>query len=107
MDSDFDKVRFFWAERLRISGPQWMLLLATAGLDEGGGVRPEAIAKRLHVNTSFVEIYTKVLEKKSFLRRSSPSDRQGQLKLSLTDKSRACLAGHDAITASFRGHRQR
>lgn len=100
MNSDFDEVRYFWAQMLRISGPQWLLLLATADLDNGNGAPAGAIASRLQVNANFVTASSKLLEKKGFLKRTLVSVDEG-LRLSLTKKTFASLAEQKAITRRF------
>ncbi|MBV8747742.1 MAG: MarR family transcriptional regulator, partial [Xanthobacteraceae bacterium] len=59
-----EELRYFWAKALGISGPQWMIVMALYDLDQGGGVAVNAVAKKLHVDSSFVTTQSKLLEKK-------------------------------------------
>ena len=40
-----EELRYFWAKRIGISGPQWMILMAISELDQGEGVAVNAAAK--------------------------------------------------------------
>src|SRR6201985_446709 len=68
------EIRYFWAKTLGISGPQWMILMALADLDEKDGVPVNAVSKKLHVDSSFVTTQSKLLEKKGFLRRKTSAE---------------------------------
>ncbi len=41
------ELRYFWAKALGISGPQWMILMALADLDQGDGVPVKVVSKML------------------------------------------------------------
>jgi DNA-binding MarR family transcriptional regulator len=58
-------IRNFFAKALGISGPQWMILMALADLDQGDGVSVKVVSKMLHVESSFVTTQSKMLEKKN------------------------------------------
>src|ERR1700675_4884788 len=58
------ELRYFWAKTLGISGPQWMILMALADLDQGEGVAVKVVSRLLHVDPSFVTTQSKLLEKK-------------------------------------------
>src|SRR6202047_728231 len=68
-----EELRYFWAKTLGISGPQWMILMALADMDQGDGVPVNVVSKKLHVDSSFVTTQSKLLEKKGFLRRKRSS----------------------------------
>src|SRR3982074_3916112 len=68
---DLQEIRYFWAKALGISGPQWMILMALADLDQGEGVPVKVVSKMLHVDPSFVTTQSKMLEKKGFMRRKT------------------------------------
>jgi MarR family transcriptional regulator, organic hydroperoxide resistance regulator len=87
-----DELRYFWAKALGISGPQWMILMAITDLDQGDGIPVNAVAKMLHVDSSFVTTQSKLLEKKGFMRRKPSPDDARVVKMSLTDKSYKQLA---------------
>jgi len=68
------EIRYFWAKALGVSGPQWMILMALADLDQGAGVPVKVVSKMLHVDPSFVTTQSKMLEKKGFMRRKTSGD---------------------------------
>ncbi|NPU13737.1 MarR family transcriptional regulator [Bradyrhizobium sp. 83012] len=82
-----EELRYFWAKRIGISGPQWMILMAIAELDRGEGVAVNAAAKRLHVDPSFVTTQSKLLEKKGFMLRRPASNDARVVLMSLTSKT--------------------
>jgi len=81
------EIRHFWAKVLGVSGPQWMILIALADLDQGEGVPVKVVSKMLHVDPSFVTTQSKMLEKKGFMRRKTSGDDARVVQMSLTDKS--------------------
>jgi DNA-binding MarR family transcriptional regulator len=81
------EIRYFWAKTLGISGPQWMILMALADLDQGEGVPVKVVSKMLHVDPSFVTTQSKMLEKKGFMRRKTSEDDARIVQMSLTDKA--------------------
>jgi len=87
-----EELRYFWARKLGISGPQWMILMALADMDEADGVPVNAVSKKLHVDSSFVTTQSKLLEKKGFVRRKSSSEDARIVQMSLTDKTYKHLA---------------
>jgi DNA-binding MarR family transcriptional regulator len=88
-----EELRYFWAKTLGISGPQWMILMALADLDEKDGVPVNAVSKKLHVDSSFVTTQSKLLEKKGFLRRKTSAEDARIVLMSLTDKTYKHLSG--------------
>ncbi len=87
-----EELRHFWAKALGISGPQWMILMALADMDQGEGVPVNAVSKKLHVDSSFVTTQSKLLEKKGFVRRKPSTEDARIVQMSLTDKSAKQLA---------------
>ncbi len=81
------ELRYFWAKALGISGPQWMILMALADLDQGEGVPVKVVSKMLHVDPSFVTTQSKMLEKKGFMRRKTSEEDARIVQMSLTDKT--------------------
>ena len=81
------EIRYFWAKALGVSGPQWMILMALADLDQGEGVAVKVVSKMLHVDPSFVTTQSKMLEKKGFMRRKTSDDDARVVQMSLTDKT--------------------
>ena len=88
-----EELRYFWAKALGISGPQWMILMALADLDDKDGIPVNVVSKKLHVDPSFVTTQSKLLEKKGFLRRKTSSEDARIVQMSLTDKTHKHLAG--------------
>jgi MarR family transcriptional regulator, organic hydroperoxide resistance regulator len=86
------ELRYFWAKALGISGPQWMILMALADLDQGEGVPVKVVSKMLHVDPSFVTTQSKMLEKKGFMRRKTSGEDARVVQMSLTDKSYKLMA---------------
>src|SRR6201998_3466172 len=82
-----EELRYFWAKALGISGPQWMILMALADMDQADGVPVNAVSKKLHVDSSFVTTQSKLLEKKGFLRRKTSPEDARVVQMSLTDKT--------------------
>jgi DNA-binding MarR family transcriptional regulator len=87
-----EELRYFWAKTLGISGPQWMILMALADIDQDDGVPVNVVSKKLHVDSSFVTTQSKILEKKGFLRRKTSSEDARVVQMSLTDKTYKHLA---------------
>src|SRR6266576_5501096 len=87
------EIRYFWAKALGVSGPQWMILMALADLDQGEGVPVKVVSKMLHVDPSFVTTQSKMLEKKGFMRRKTSEDDARVVQMSLTDKTYKHIAG--------------
>jgi MarR family transcriptional regulator, organic hydroperoxide resistance regulator len=88
-----EELRYFWAKTLGISGPQWMILVALADLDQKDGVPVNVVSKKLHVDSSFVTTQSKLLEKKGFLRRRPSTEDARIVQMSLTDKTYKHMAG--------------
>jgi DNA-binding MarR family transcriptional regulator len=87
------EIRYFWAKALGVSGPQWMILMALADLDQGEGVPVKVVSKMLHVDPSFVTTQSKMLEKKGFMRRKASGEDARVVQMSLTDKTYKHIAG--------------
>ena len=93
ISAHLEELRYFWAKKLGISGPQWMILMALVDLDQDDGVPVNAVSKKLHVDSSFVTTQSKLLEKKGFLRRKTSAEDARIVQMSLTDKTYKHLAG--------------
>ena len=87
-----EELRHFWAKTLGISGPQWMIVMALADLDEGEGVPVNAVSKMLHVDPSFVTTQSKLMEKKGLVRRKTSTADARIVNMSLSDKTYKHLA---------------
>jgi DNA-binding MarR family transcriptional regulator len=87
-----EELRCCWGKTLGISGPQWMILMALAEIDQDDGVPVNVVSKKLHVDSSFVTTQSKLLEKKGFVRRKSSSEDGRIVQMSLTNKTNKLLA---------------
>jgi len=87
-----EELRHFWAKTLGISGPQWMIVMALADIDQGEGVPVNTVSKMLHVDPSFVTTQSKLLEKKGFVRRKTSAQDARIVNMSLSDKTYKHLA---------------
>ena|SRR6266581_520264 len=87
-----EELRYFWANALGISGPQWMILMALAEIDQDDGVPVNVVSKKLHVDSSFVTTQSRLLEKKGFIRRKNSTEDARIVKMSLTNKTYRHLA---------------
>jgi MarR family transcriptional regulator, organic hydroperoxide resistance regulator len=87
-----EELRYFWGKTLGISGPQWMILMALAEIDQDDGVPVNVVSKKLHVDSSFVTTQSKLLEKSGFVRRKTSTEDGRIVQMSLTDKTYKHLA---------------
>jgi len=92
MNVHLEELRYFWAKTLGISGPQWMILMALADMDESDGVPVNAVSKKLYVDSSFITTQSKLLEKKGLIRRKASPDDARVVRMSLTDRTYKHLA---------------
>ena len=74
-------------KRIGVSGPQWMILMAIEELSDGSGLSVKTVAALLHVDSSFVSVQSKMLEKRDLIRRSRCMEDRRIMLLSLTDKA--------------------
>src|SRR6202790_3931084 len=86
------ELRYFWGKTLGISGPQWMILMALAEIDQDDGVPVNVVSKKLQVDSSFVTTQSKLLEEKGFIRRKASTEDARIVQMSLTDKTCKHLA---------------
>ena len=93
INAHLQDIRYFWAKTIGVSGPQWMILMALADLDQGDGVPVKVVSKMLHVDPSFVTTQSKMLEKKGFMRRKTSVVDARVVNMSLTDKTYKQIAG--------------
>ena len=82
-----EELRHFWARALGIAGPQWLILMAVADLEDDSGVPDYAVANLLQVHASFVRTQSSTLEKRGFLRRQLIEDGK-VMRFSLTTRAR-------------------
>src|SRR3981081_1087036 len=88
-----EELRYFWGKALGISGPQWMILMALAEIDQDDGMPVNVVSKKLHVDSSFVTTQSKLPEKKGFIRRKTSTEDARIVQMSLTEKTYKHLAG--------------
>ena len=81
-----EEIRYFWAKTLGVSGPQWLILMALAGLDRGEDAGVEVVARMLHVDPSFVITHSTMLQKKGFMRRTISQVDARVVQIRLTDR---------------------
>jgi DNA-binding MarR family transcriptional regulator len=92
MVDHFEKLRGRWTTALGVSGPQWLILIALAGVDEEGqGVPAAAIAEYLQIDITYVVIESRKLEKKGFLRLHETAGGNAA-RISLTPQSQTLIA---------------
>jgi DNA-binding MarR family transcriptional regulator len=91
-----DHIRDFWAQNLGVTGPQWMILMAVADLDQGHGVPVKDVSAALRVDPSFVTTQSKMLEKMSLLRRATSREDARIVLMSLSERARKHVANLSA-----------
>jgi DNA-binding MarR family transcriptional regulator len=96
-----DQIRDFWARNLGVTGPQWMILMAVADLDQGHGVPVKDVSAALRVDPSFVTTQSKMLEKMSLLRRATSSEDARVVLMTLSEKARKHAANLSAKQELF------
>lgn len=93
INAHLDELRYFWAEKLGVGGPQWMILMALADIDQAReGVPVNLVSKKLHVDASFITTQSRLLEERGFLRRKVSAEHGRAMRISLTDKTCKQLA---------------
>ena len=82
-----------WAVRIGVTSPQLTMLLALRDFDPtNSGLPVREVAKRLHVDSSFVTTQSKVLERSGLIRRVASNYDARVVLLSLTPKAASELA---------------
>lgn len=88
-----EELRDFWAQAIKVTGPQWMIMMVLANPDDrSAGLSVGAVSRALRVDQSFVGTQSRLLEKKGFLRRESSPEDARVVNLSLTDRARKQMA---------------
>lgn len=98
---NLDEIRHFHAKSLGISGPQFAILLTIQRLDQGEGISVRHVARALHVDSSFITTQSKLLEKKTLIRRRVDAADARVVNLSLSDKARRQIEGLAAAEADL------
>ena len=107
VSSRMTAVREHLGKKLKISAPQYSLLMAVVQLEGDKGVGVSALAKLLHVSTAFVATETGKLEQLDLVvKRADPDDGRA-VRLSLTRRARVLIMrngdGIRAINDTFFG----
>jgi DNA-binding MarR family transcriptional regulator len=88
-----EELRDFWANSIKVTGPQWMIMMVLANPDDRStGLSVGAVSRALRVDQSFVGTQSRLLEKKGFVRRESSPEDARVVNLSLTDRARKQMA---------------
>ena len=88
-----EELRDFWAQAIKVTGPQWMIMMVLANPDDrSAGLYVGAVSRALRVDQSFVGTQSRLLEKKGFVRRESSPEDARVVNLSLTDRARKQMA---------------
>lgn len=75
-----EMARDYFGRRIKVTGPQYNLLMTVAQFQGATGVSVGSVAQAMHVSSSFVTAETKKLSDVGLLRkRADPSDRRGAL----------------------------
>lgn len=91
-----DVVREHLARRMKLTGPQYSVLMAIAQFQGRGGVGVGTVARLLHVSSAFIATETGKLAQAGLVsKRPNPKDRRGVL-LSLTRGARALIEDNSA-----------
>jgi DNA-binding MarR family transcriptional regulator len=89
-------VREHLARRMKLTGPQYSLLMAVAQFHDRGGVGVGALARLLHVSSAFVATETGKLAQAGLIdKRPNPKDRRGVL-LGVTRIGQALIENNSA-----------
>lgn len=84
-------VREHLARRMKLTGPQYSLLMAVAQFRGAGGVGVGELARLLHVSSAFVATETRKLAQAGLVdKRPNPNDRRGVL-IGITRAGRALI----------------
>lgn len=92
-----EELRDFWAQAIKVTGPQWMIMMVLANPDDrSAGLSVGAVSRALRVDQSFVGTQSRLLEKKGLVRRESSPEDARVVNLSLTDRARKQMASLSA-----------
>ena len=78
---------------LGITGPQWRIISVLVETSNCEGLPVKAVSKELQVDSSFVTMQSKLLEKQGFLLRKASNGDGRVVNLSLTDQTRRRISG--------------
>jgi DNA-binding MarR family transcriptional regulator len=88
-----EELRDFWAHAIKVTGPQWMIMMVLANPDDRtAGLSVGAVSRALRVDQSFVGTQSRLLENKGLVRRESSPEDARVVNLSLTDRARKQMA---------------
>jgi DNA-binding MarR family transcriptional regulator len=86
------KRRRYLAEKIDISGPQWLIVTVIDYLDEGGGVPVTDVANRLDLKATFVTAQINFLMEKNLILKTASQDDGRVVLLHLTDEGNQKIA---------------
>jgi DNA-binding MarR family transcriptional regulator len=93
ISTHLEELRRSWAKTLGITGPQWRIISVLAETENCEGLAVKAVSKELQVDSSFVTMQSKLLEKQGFLLRKASNGDGRVVNLSLTDHTRLRISG--------------
>ena len=106
LDCSISEVQAVWASKLKLTVPQWNILVIIAEAHEQGGLPVKSVAKALRVNPSFIVHQSRPLEDLGFIRRKGSSTDKRVVYLSITPKGLKELNGltksRDAVGAAIK-----
>jgi DNA-binding MarR family transcriptional regulator len=84
LDCSISDVQAIWASELKLSVPQWNILVTIAGADDDVGISVKSVAEALRVNPSFIVHQSRPLEARGFIQRTGSSNDKRVVYLSIT-----------------------
>lgn len=106
LDCLISEVQAVWASKLKLTVPQWNILVIIAEAHEQGGLPVKSVAEALRVNPSFIVHQSRPLEDLGFIRRKGSSTDKRVVYLSITPKGLKELNGltesRDAVGAAIK-----
>lgn len=105
LDFLISDVQAVWASALKLTVPQWNMLVVIAEAHEQGGLPVKSVADALRVNPSFIVHQSRPLEDLGLIRRKGSSTDKRVVYLSITPKGVRELGNlansRDAVSASI------
>ena len=84
-------VQTVWADKLRLSVPQWNILAVISEFDDDVGISVKSVAELLRTEATFITVQSKTLAARGLLQRRSRNADKRLVHLSLTPKAREQL----------------
>ena len=106
LDFLISDVQAVWASRLKLTVPQWNILMLIADAQEQGGLSVKSVADGLQVNPSFIVLQSKPLESRGLIQRKTSTKDKRYVYLSLTPKAikelRHLAASRQAVSSAIK-----